>query len=108
MRGQRRSILCPHCRQAAITMTSRELSPVVREIYLQCINADCGHRFVAHLGVVRTLVPSLNPSPEVSLPIVERRPNDIVIRRAAEVAVLPAPASPPVPASYLPSPPALH
>lgn len=72
MQSYRSAIQCPHCRQPSITMTSRELSPLVREIYLQCVNADCGHRFVVHQGVVRTLVPSLNPSPDISLPIVER------------------------------------
>ena len=90
MRGHRRSIPCPHCRHAAITMTSRELSPLVREIYLQCIHVDCGHRFVAHLGIVRTLVPSLNPSADVSLPIVERRANDILVARSPNNTTPPA------------------
>jgi|GEM_PF-143117 len=90
MRGYRRSILCPHCRQPAITMTSRELSPLVREIYLQCLQVNCGHRFVAHLGVVRTLIPSLNPSADVSLPIVERRANDILVARSPDNTTPPA------------------
>lgn len=108
MRGRRSSILCPHCRQPAVTMTSRELSPLVREIYLQCINVDCGHRFVAHLGIVRTLVPSLHPSPTVSLPIVERRPNDIVVQRASDGDTPTSPTPPPAPARRQALPPLLN
>lgn len=107
MRGRRSTILCPHCRLAAVTMTSRELSPLVREIYLQCINVDCGHRFVAHLGIVRTLVPSLHPSPTVSLPIVERRANDILVQRAADAAA-PPPSPPPPSVGHTPAPPMLN
>ena len=111
MRGYRRSILCPHCRHAAITMTSRELSPLVREIYLQCIHVDCGHRFVAHLGIVRTLVPSLNPSADVSLPIVERRANDILVTRSPDTTTPPPSITPPAPTApphHSLAPPALN
>lgn len=70
---------CPHCKDRMRTITSRQLSDLVKEIYLDCMNVECGHRCVAQLGIVRTLVPSLIPSPSVSLPIVERRPNDIIV-----------------------------
>lgn len=62
------------------TITSRQLSPLVREIYFDCLNVDCSHRCVAQLGIVRTLVPSLMPDAQVSLPIVQRRANDILMR----------------------------
>lgn len=108
MQASRLTIRCPHCRERAITMTSRELSATVREIYLQCVNAECGHRFVAHLGIVRTLVPSLNPSADVSLPIVERRSNDIIVPKAPPTPTPTAPDASPAPASHNPAPPALN
>lgn len=77
------------------TITSRQLSPLVREIYFDCMNVDCSHRCVAQLGLVRTLVPSLMPNAQVSLPIVERRANDILISPATHQATSPSPAPSP-------------
>lgn len=111
MHSNRCTIRCPHCRQRAVTMTSRELSDLVREIYFQCVNIECGHRFVAHLGIVRTLVPSMNPRDDVTLPIVERRANDIIVARAPSDAPPPptvTPPAPPAPASHQLAPPALN
>jgi hypothetical protein len=78
----RNTIACPHCHSRMRTITSRQLSTLVREIYFDCMNVDCTHRCVAQLGIVRTLVPSLIPNAQVSLPIVERRPSDIVVASA--------------------------
>lgn len=91
----RNTIACPHCRSRMRTITSRQLSTLVREIYFDCMNVDCGHRCVAQLGLVRTLVPSLIPNAQVSLPIVERRPNDILVPPAPHQATGNAPAPPP-------------
>lgn len=83
MLANRNTIPCPHCKGSMRTITSRQLSDLVREIYFDCMNVECGHRCVAQLGIVRTLVPSLVPSAGVSLPIVERRPhNDIIVPSA--------------------------
>jgi hypothetical protein len=76
------------------TITSRQLSPLVREIYFDCMNVDCSHRCVAQLGIVRTLVPSLVPNGEVSLPIVARRANDITVVPATPPASDNTPAPP--------------
>ena len=92
-------------------MTSRELSPLVREIYLQCLQVNCGHRFVAHLGVVRTLIPSLNPSADVSLPVVERRANDILVARSPDNTATPPStisSAPPTLTHHSLAPPALN
>lgn len=75
----RNTMACPHCGARMRTITSRQLSPLVREIYFDCMNVDCSHRCVAQLGLVRTLVPSLIPNAQISLPIVERRANDILL-----------------------------
>ena len=84
--GNRNAIECPTCHGKVKTITSRKLSDTVREIYFDCINVDCATRFVAHLGVVRVLVPSLNECLE-SAGLVQRRSNDIIVRGSA-----PAPA----------------
>lgn len=80
---QRRGHTCPHCEAQAVTYTSRMLSRLVTERYVQCTNVLCGCRFVIQIGVVRVTVPSLMPSAEVNLPMVERRANDILVARAA-------------------------
>jgi len=95
MTAPRNTIACPHCRSRMRTITSRQLSTLVREIYFDCMNVDCGHRCVAQLGIVRTLVPSLVPDAQVSLPIVERRANDIILPTTTKPAAGDTPASPP-------------
>lgn len=86
MTTPRNTIACPHCQSRMRTITSRQLSPLVREIYFDCLNVDCSHRCVAQLGIVRTLVPSLMPDAQVSLPIVQRRANDILMPSAPPLA----------------------
>lgn len=66
--SMRISIHCPICRTRAIARTSREMSRTMREITYRCTNDECGHTYVAHLEVVRTLVPSIIDNPEVSIP----------------------------------------
>lgn len=85
--GNRNAIECPTCHGKVKTITSRKLSDTVREIYFDCVNVDCATRFVAHLGVVRVLVPSLKACLG-SAGLVQRRPNDIIVLARA-----PAPAS---------------
>jgi len=105
MTAPRNSMACPHCQSRMRTITSRQLSPLVREIYFDCMNVDCSHRCVAQLGLVRTLVPSLMPNAQVSLPIVERRANDIIVLPATHQAASPSPAPSPAGAagsSYAP------
>lgn len=95
MTAPRNTIACPHCQSRMRTITSRQLSTLVREIYFDCMNVDCSHRCVAQLGIVRTLVPSLIPNAQVSLPIVERRANDIVVTPASQPAA-DKPSAPPL------------
>ena len=105
MTAPRNSMACPHCQSRMRTITSRQLSPLVREIYFDCMNVDCSHRCVAQLGLVRTLVPSLMPNAQVSLPVVERRTNDILVAPATHPATSPSPAPSPAGAagsSYAP------
>jgi hypothetical protein len=95
MTAPRNTIACPHCGSRMRTITSRQLSALVREIYFDCMNVDCCHRCVAQLGLVRTLVPSLTPNAQVSLPIVERRANDIILPTTHVPAAGESPSTPP-------------
>jgi hypothetical protein len=84
MIANRNTITCPHCDGRVRTQTSRRLSALVREIYFECVDVDCGHRFVAQLGIV------------VRLPIIERRANDIIVQpKPTDVAATLPPPSPP-------------
>ena len=61
-------IACPHCDSPALIRTSSALTTIVRHIRYRCENDACGHVFVAELQVIRTIVPSACPNPEVRLP----------------------------------------
>jgi hypothetical protein len=74
------AIACPHCKAAARVRSSRELSSLVREIYLRCTNDDCGHVFGGEIAITRTISPSACPDPSVFLPLTAPR------RRVAPVA----------------------
>ena len=62
---------CPHCKTRALARTSKEISPILRELYYVCPDPECGHTFVVHAEAVRTLSPSAKPDPLVYLPISE-------------------------------------
>lgn len=62
---------CPHCKSRALTRSSKEVSPILREVFYQCPDPECGHTFVVHAEAVRTLSPSAKPDPLVYLPISE-------------------------------------
>ena len=62
---------CPHCKAKAQVRTSKEITPILREISYSCPDPECGHTFVVHAEAVRTLSPSAKPDPLVYLPISE-------------------------------------
>jgi len=52
------------------------MTVTMREVTYQCLNAHCGHTYVAGLEIMRTLSPSAMPNPLVNIPFsrhVERR-----------------------------------
>lgn len=61
--------LCPHCDFPALTRTSTQLSKLVKRSMHSCTNPECGHTFVTHQEIVRTLSPSATPDPSVLLPL---------------------------------------
>lgn len=60
---------CPHCDAPSGTRSSREVSATAREIYFACSDVECGHTYVGHLVVVRSIRPSGKPNPRVHLPV---------------------------------------
>lgn len=65
---------CPHCRAPAKVRSSKELTPLFKELRLQCTDLECGHTFVASLTIDRTIAPSARPNPSIRLPIGHPRP----------------------------------
>jgi hypothetical protein len=61
-------ILCPHCNRPAKIRTSRAITPLTREAYVQCENVACCHVFRVIVSAVATIVPPLAPNPSVFLP----------------------------------------
>lgn len=60
---------CPHCKHPARIRTSKQISDVYRELWLECTNPQCGWRGKGGLGIIHTLSPSATPNPEVSIPL---------------------------------------
>ncbi|APC68773.1 ogr/Delta-like zinc finger family protein [Ralstonia pseudosolanacearum] len=60
---------CPHCDARMHIRTSRAVSLLSRELYLQCPNVECAYTCVAILSAVRTIAPSMRPNPKAYLPV---------------------------------------
>lgn len=69
---------CPHCRWPSVIRTSEQMSVLTRQYVYCCVNAECGHTFVATLEISRTLSPSATPDPSVSLPLSSHVRRDLV------------------------------
>lgn len=60
---------CPHCKHPCVIRTSEQITVLTRQSVYCCVNAECGHTFVANTEIVRTLSPSATPDPSVNLPL---------------------------------------
>jgi hypothetical protein len=60
-------ITCPHCEQPGKIRTSRTITRMTREAYVQCENLDCCHVWKVIIGAVTTIAPSINPNTAVYL-----------------------------------------
>ena len=60
---------CPHCKTRMVTRTSRPLSLLSGEEYLQCPNIFCGLTCRVLASITHQIVPSLNPNPMVFVPV---------------------------------------
>ena len=61
--------VCPHCQTLAKVRSSKQLTPLFKELRFQCQDLECGHTFVASLNIDRTIVPSLKPNPRIKLKV---------------------------------------
>lgn len=62
------AMLCPHCSNRTSIRSSWMLSTLLRQVRYRCENDECGCIFLAHVEVVRIIVPSATPHPDVNLP----------------------------------------
>ncbi|MGA4279040.1 ogr/Delta-like zinc finger family protein [Ralstonia nicotianae] len=61
-------IKCPHCHSRMHIRSSREMTLLSRELYVQCPNVECAYTCAAILSAVRTIAPSMKPNPKAFLP----------------------------------------
>ncbi|MGA4081133.1 ogr/Delta-like zinc finger family protein [Ralstonia nicotianae] len=61
-------LTCPHCAARMHIRTSRAVSLLSRELYLQCPNVECAYTCKAILSAVHTIAPSIKPNPKAYLP----------------------------------------
>ena len=61
------SVACPHCLEPARVRSSKQVTSLIRQLYLRCTNDECGHVFGADITVTHTISPSACPDAEVML-----------------------------------------
>lgn len=69
VRATRSLMLCPHCNGPSLIRHSLRITAVAKDLYMNCLNSDCGHTWKAQVSVVHTLSPSAMPDPEVDIPM---------------------------------------
>lgn len=65
---------CPHCNTRLHIRTSRPVSLLSRELYVQCPNVECAYTCKMLLSPVHTIAPSMQPNPKAYLPLARDRP----------------------------------
>lgn len=61
------ALACPHCLQPARVRSSRAMTTLIRQLYLNCTNVECGHTFAADITITHTISPPACPNPDVHL-----------------------------------------
>lgn len=59
--------ICPHCSTPGTVRTSRQITPVYKQFYIDCRNQLCGHSWLAELSVIHSITPSAMPNPDIRL-----------------------------------------
>lgn len=59
---------CPHCNDVLWIRSSEQVSPVLKRLYAQCKNLNCGFSVQGFLTWDAELSPSAMPNPEIHLP----------------------------------------
>lgn len=65
--GEKMKTLCPHCGDAALTRSTRQMSKLVKHSICSCLNPACGHTFVISVEAIWTISPPAFPDPEVAV-----------------------------------------
>ncbi|WP_227369855.1 ogr/Delta-like zinc finger family protein [Halomonas sp. M20] len=60
-------LICPHCGDKTRIRTTKTLSPIYREAYVQCTAPECGWSGKARVEIAETFNPSRQPNPDVRL-----------------------------------------
>lgn len=60
-------LVCPHCGEPTRIRTTKTLSPIYREAYVQCTKPECGWSGKARVEIAETFNPSRQPNPDVRL-----------------------------------------
>ena len=56
---------CPHCDHEMHIRSTRQDHPLMKTIYFQCININCGATFSASQEIIRQLSPSAVPKSSI-------------------------------------------
>lgn len=91
--GRNATHICPHCSAPARIRTSRAVTPLYRQMNLQCTNVDCGHTYAAALEILYSIVPSAHPNPEITLGRAPARRKLVAANDGARVPEVTPPAS---------------
>tara|TARA_R110000772_G_scaffold217245_1_gene327660 strand:+ start:139 stop:396 length:258 start_codon:yes stop_codon:yes gene_type:complete len=66
---------CPHCLSKALITSTNALSPMVKDLYCQCVNTrECGASFVFKLGYSHDLNPPLNTAHQMAVALIKSLP----------------------------------
>lgn len=65
--GRKASYQCPHCKEGMISRSSREVHVLLREVFLQCKNYECGFSASGNLEITHEISPSAKPNLEIKL-----------------------------------------
>lgn len=84
--------MCPHCGDAALIRSSKQMSKLVKHSTCTCLNPACGHSFIVSVEAIRTLSPPAFPDPEVAKqlkqsdrwPVLQRQTKDSSVQHFAE------------------------
>ncbi|UTO04798.1 ogr/Delta-like zinc finger family protein [Moraxella sp. FZLJ2107] len=61
-------LTCPHCEQRTLFVrTSRQITPLYREEYLQCANVECGWVGYGAREILWETSPSAKPNPNIKI-----------------------------------------
>lgn len=65
---QRHSMIpCPHCHAPSYIRTSELVTPTTKDLFVLCMNPDCGFTWKAQMTIVYGLSPSAIPNPKVDI-----------------------------------------